>query len=520
MRYPDIGHHLPLLPLSDQSYRNLFENAVIGIFQTTLEGKIIRANKSFARFFGYSSPEEIIGTVTNVGAQLYVDPELRVEIVKQLKEKKEVKDSEVAFWHKSGQEIYGKLSVRAVCREGDLSYIEGFLEDITERKKAEEERDRLETQLARMQKMEAVGTLAAGIAHNFNNILTAILGNLSLGLLQCEEDTQIYQTLLQAEEAALRARSLGQQLLTFAKGGVPNKQTIFLTDLIKQSGTFASTGTSGRCEFSFPDHLWPVEADPDQLNQVIHNLVLNACQAMPGGGIIKVAAVNITLTADCELPLAGGHYIKVDIQDQGIGISKEKIKKIFDPYFTTKKNGTGLGLATVHSIIRRHGGVITAESGSGNGATFTFYLPASDKMTAHLQHEKKEPYKGSGKKILIMDDEEMVREIIGTMAAHLGYESESAADGVEAIELYQRARESHHPFDAVIMDLTIPNGMGGKETIEKLLEIDPQIKAIVSSGYCDDPVMGHYKDYGFSGAIKKPYRIATFSKVLSDCLKR
>lgn len=504
---------------SEESYRKIFENAVIGVYQTSPEGRIIKVNRTFAQMFGYDSPAEIMSAIEDIGKQLYLDPERRVEMIRQLMENKDVTDFEAAFRHKSGGIVYGKLHVRRVCDEkGNFSYLEGFIEDTTAYKMAEEERDKLEAQLVKAQKIEAIGTLAGGIAHNFNNILTAILGNLSLGLMQCDEKNPLYKILVQAEEATLKARSLSQKLLTFAKGGVPNRKTISLPELIKQSAEFATTGASARCKFFFPDVLWPVEADPDQLTQVINNLVINALQAMPGGGTIKVGAENITLTADSELPLSGGRYVRVYVQDQGVGIAPDIMNMIFDPYFTTKESGTGLGLTSAYSIIKRHGGHITAESNADAGATFSFYLPAAEGEPATLKLVRNDTFKGEGK-LLIMDDEEMVREIIATMAAHLGYESECARDGAEAIALFQKAKAANQPFIAVIMDLTIPSGMGGKETLKELLAIDPHIKAIVSSGYSDDPVMAHYKEFGFSGAIKKPYRIATFSKVLLDCLK-
>jgi PAS domain S-box-containing protein len=504
---------------SEESYRHIFENAVIGVFQTTPAGRIIKVNKTFARTFGYGSPEEIIHAVLNIGEQLYFDSRQRTEMIRQLLITKEVKDFEAAFRHKSGSLIFGRLSVLGVWDDqGNLSHFEGFFEDITARKLAEEERDRLETQLAKAQKMEAIGTLAGGIAHNFNNILTAILGNLSLGLLQCEENHQLYKMLSQAEEATLKARSLAQQLLTFAKGGVPNRQPVFLPDIIKKAAALATAGASSTCEFSFPEELWAVEADPDQIGQVINNLVLNALQAMPGGGPIKIGAENITLKSDSEFPLSGGHYTKIYVRDQGVGIPPEISGKIFDPYFTTKESGTGLGLTSVYSIIKKHGGHILAETNPDGGATFSFFLPAIDKKAPEQARLKEEAYRGKGR-ILVMDDEEMVREIIGTMISHLGYKTACAKDGEEAVKLYQEALKSGKPFDALIMDLVIPSGMGGKETIKELLALDPRVKAIVSSGYSDDPVMAHYKEYGFSAAIKKPFRIGTLSKVLSDCLK-
>jgi len=380
--------------------------------------------------------------------------------------------------------------------------------DITIRKRMEEE-------LLKSQKLESVGILAGGIAHDFNNILMAILGNISMAKMFAKPGDKIFERLSEAEKASLRARDLTQQLLTFSRGGEPVRKHISISELIQDSATFALTGSDVRCEFSLPGDLWPVEVDDGQISQVINNLVINADQAMPEGGIIKVRAENIIVDKDHSLPLKEGRYVKISIEDQGIGIPKEHLSKIFDPYFTTKQKGSGLGLATTYSILKKHGGYITVESELRVGSIFHIYLPASRERAAPKKEVEEEIFIPGRGRVLVMDDEDMVREVAGEMLTQLGYEVELAKDGAEAIKLYKQAIEAKEPYDAVILDLTVPGGMGGKEAIKRLLEIDPKVKAIVSSGYSNDPIMAEFKRYGFMGVVAKPYRIKDLSEVLA-----
>jgi nitrogen-specific signal transduction histidine kinase/CheY-like chemotaxis protein len=393
--------------------------------------------------------------------------------------------------------------------EGEKAIL-GTVTDITKQKKMQEE-------LLKAKKLESIGILAGGIAHDFNNILTGILGNISAAKAKVDSEDEIFRTLIKAEKASLRARDLTQQLLTFSQGGAPIKETTSIGELIEDSADFVLRGSNVRCEFSIPDGLWPVEIDKSQVNQVLYNLIINADQAMPDGGLIKVSAENISLDVKDILPLKKGRYVKIIIEDQGIGIPKEHLQKIFDPYFTTKKKGDGLGLTTSYSIIKNHNGHIQVESEPGVGSTFMIYLPASPKKITKkkLPEEKILPGKG---RVLVMDDEEVVREVVGDLLAILGYEVEFAKDGDEAIEIYKKAKASAQPFDAVIMDLTVPGGMGGKESIQRLLKIDPEIKAIVSSGYSNDPVMTDFMKYGFSGIVAKPFKIEKLNQVLHQVL--
>ncbi len=383
--------------------------------------------------------------------------------------------------------------------------------DIAERKKMEEEH-------LKFAELESIGVLAGGIAHDFNNILPAIIGSVGFAKLCISKEDDIYEALTIAEQAAMRAKDLTHRMLTFSKGGEPIKKIVSISRLLRNSASFVLSGSSFRCAFALKDDLSPVEVDEGQIARVFNNLLLNAIQAMPEGGTVDIAAENITADANDIPPLIKGKYVKVSISDRGCGIPEENIKKIFDPYFTTREKGSGLGLAIAYSIIEKHRGHIKVESESGKGSTVTVYLPACE---SPLPIEKKEfEYFPAGKKgrILIMDDEEILRNFVGRMLKKAGYEVSFASDGEEAVELYKQAEKSGEAFDVVIMDLTIPEGAGGKETIQRLLEIYPDSKAIVSSGYSDDPIMLNYKDYGFKAVVEKPYSITELTKIIEDVI--
>jgi PAS domain S-box-containing protein len=385
--------------------------------------------------------------------------------------------------------------------------------DITERKKMGEE-------LVKAQKLESVGLLAGGIAHDFNNLLTAVLGYINLAKMHVRSDSTASEHLVKAENASFRARDLTRQLLTFSRGGAPVRKAASLREVIEESAGFALRGSDLRHEFIIPEDLWPVEMDEGQIGQVVQNLIINANHAMPNGGTVTITCRNVTIPEKSVLPLTRGDYVQVSIEDRGTGIAKEHLPKIFDPYFTTKAKGSGLGLATSYAIIKNHDGYITAESEPGVGTTFHFYLPASDSSGLATSVRSEESLRTGEGRVLVMDDEEIVREVAADMLRRLGYGVEVARDGADAIMLYKKARDSGKAFDAVLMDLTIPGGMGGKEAIKKLLEIDPAIKAIVSSGYSDNQVMADYKNYGFAGMIPKPYVINDLAATLDSVIKR
>ncbi len=377
---------------------------------------------------------------------------------------------------------------------------------------------RMEQELLIARKLEAVGVLAGGIAHDFNNILTAILGNLALAKQSLPQDDRLFRRLTEAEKATLRATGLTKQLLTFARGGEPVKRPTAIGALLNDWASFALRGSNVRCECAFPADLWNVNIDEGQMSQVVHNLVINAQQAMPDGGVVRIDGENVTIGAGShELPLREGRYVKVSIQDQGTGIQPEHLAKIFDPYFTTKQTGSGLGLATSFSIVKNHEGHILAHSKVGVGTTLSIYLPACFEPLVPEAAPAASPQMGQGW-ILIMDDEEAIRGMLRQMLVDCGYDVDEAWDGAHALALYKRAMEAGRPYDAVIMDLTIPGGMGGKETMAKLLELDPGVKAVVSSGYATDPVMANYRAYGFLGMVTKPYHIVELSRILHQVL--
>jgi signal transduction histidine kinase/CheY-like chemotaxis protein len=383
--------------------------------------------------------------------------------------------------------------------------------EIAERKRAEDE-------LLKAQKLESLGVFAGGIAHDFNNILTAILGNLSFARMQISPTHVIARRLEECEKATIRASEVTRQLLTFAKGGEPVKKLIDSVSLIREATSFVLRGLNFRSIVDLSDDIWCVEADGGQLSQALHNLLINAAQAMCDGGEITVRAVNEMLEADNPLMLSPGAYVKIIVEDHGCGIPQENLVRIFDPYFTTKSQGSGLGLASVYSIVKRHGGSVAVSSCVGIGSRFTIFLPASPGMRPEALVVKKGAGPAPGGRILIMDDEDFIREIATEILQFQSYEVEVCADGREAVERFRRARERNTPFAGVILDLTVPSGMGGKEAAPLIREIDPEVVLLVSSGYSNDPVIADFRHYGFDGAISKPFDAGTLIEELGSLI--
>jgi PAS domain S-box-containing protein len=494
---------------SEEKLKSVFNHMQDVFYRTDKEDRITWVSPSALNMLGYKSVDELIG---HDFSEFYLFPEKRKLFLKELSNKGTATNYEVEMLRSDRSTIIVSTNSHFYLdKNGEVAGVEGTCRDITERKKIEEEHRKIE-------KLESVGIMAGGIAHDFNNILTAIAGNIALAKLSAYPENRLSEILKDAEKACLHAKNLTNQLLTFSKGGAPVKKITHVGGLLRDSASFALRGSNVKCIFSIPDYLWPVEIDEGQITQVIHNLIINAHQAMPDGGTIKVLAENVTAEVPDVLPIHGKEYIKVSIKDNGIGIPKEDIIKIFDPYFTTKQKGSGLGLASTYSIIKNHNGYIDANSDIGKGTTFNIYLPASREKPPFKDKKSDKILKGTGN-ILIMDDEDTVRKTVGKMMEHLGYEVEIVKDGHEAINLYKKAKESSQPFDTVIMDLTVRNGMGGKETIKNLLEIDPGVKAIVSSGYSNDPIMADFKKYGFTGVITKPFEIKELSEVLHKVIK-
>jgi PAS domain S-box-containing protein len=383
------------------------------------------------------------------------------------------------------------------------------------------QRARLEAELARASKLESIGLLAGGIAHDFNNLLTVVMGNLALATLDTPPGTPAAGWVREAERGLARARDLARQLLTFAKGGEPVLDTVNLAEIARTTTGFALHGTPVRAVFIIEDGLWAAKADRGQLGQVVQNLVLNAAQAMPGGGEVRLALRNDRLPPDPARPLPAGNYLRLEITDTGPGIAPEHLPRVFEPYFTTKADGSGLGLATAYSIVRRHRGHIEAESPPGRGATFRCWLPAATTEPSAAKAESVPPFvaaPGSAGRLLFMDDEEPIRLMAAALLGRLGFAVQTAPDGEEVLRHYQEARTAGSPFDLVIMDLTVPGRMGGKETMAHLLKLDPAVKAIVSSGYSSDPVMANHRAHGFRGMVPKPYKLADLAKAVRAVL--
>ncbi len=494
---------------SEERYRTLQENIPLGIFRATPSGEIISANPALVEMFGFDSAEQIL---TCPALDLYLIPAKRREMLELLDLKGVITGFEAKFKRLNGSTFWGSNNITVVRDEkGEILYFDGILENIDQRKRLEEE-------LQKAEKLESLGLLAGGIAHDFNNILSAVLVNISLSRMYIHDNERALDRLRDAEKAIARAQGLTQRLLTFSMGGAPIKHQSSITDLLKDTSEFALSGSSSRARFDIPGDLWEVEIDRGQVSQVIQNLIINAEQSMPGGGTIFISAQNKEL-AEMEIAsLEAGRYIEIKIIDKGIGIPVNHLDKIFDPFFTTKQKGSGLGLSTAYSIIKGHNGVITVDSRLGEGTTFHIFLPASkQKKRKKTKRAKKVSFPGTGK-ILLMDDDEMILTATGRLLEKLGYSVKTAMDGSETIKLYQEAIETGKPFDLVILDLVVPGGMGGKETLEKLQEITPDVKAIVSSGYSTDSIMANYADYGFAAAVCKPYQAETISQVLNNVL--
>ncbi len=410
----------------------------------------------------------------------------------------------------TGEDVYENITIYPLHASG----IEGAvirIDDITESV-------RLEEAMIHNDKMNSIGVLAGGIAHDFNNILVGIMGNLNLSTVFIQEDHKAYPLIQKAEKASLRAQELTNQLLTFSKGGDPVRKPLVLESVLTESALFVLTGSNVTCDLSIPPDLWRVDVDASQISQVVQNLIINAKQAMVNGGVIEVTCENIYRKDYHYLQmLKGEKYVQVTVKDSGDGIPEEQLGKVFDPYFSTKKEGSGLGLAVCHSIIAKHEGWITVRSNEGKGTSFSFYLPVADKAETEVTSKASSPIKGSGK-IMIMDDEEIVCAVARDMLTHLGYEVVTALNGEEAIQMYTELYKTDSPVDVIIMDLTIPDGMGGKEAVKEILHIHSEAKVIVSSGYSNDPVIANHEKYGFAAALKKPFKISEMSELVSSLL--
>ena len=489
-----------------QYFSQLFTNAPVAIVLMDDKSAILDVNKSFEQMFGYRREELIGGSVDDILTTEEVVEQAR-EFTRKIEGGEQV-EGEGSRRHKDGSMIQVKLRGFPIYMQGKISGVIGLYEDITERK-------RLEQEMVKSQKLESIALLAGGIAHDFNNLLAGLMANLSLVRFHERENKKVLGLLTKAENACLRARDMTQQLLTFSKGGEPVRSVFYLEEALKQTVEFALSGSNVGYSLDIEEDLWPVMADRGQFNQVIQNLVINADQAMPGGGELIVHAKNKTMHEETAIPLQPGKYVLLTVSDNGVGIRFQDLDKIFDPYFSTKDQGNGLGLAIVFSIVKKHGGWIEVDSAPGKGTVFHVYFPAAENNKIELQPKSdSEEQKWFDAKILFMDDERDLAEVTANLLQEMGYEVVSVPDGETAIQEYEQALSANEKFDVVVMDLTIPGGMGGKETIKKLMKKDPLVQAVASSGYSNDPVMSRFADYGFRAALIKPYKIEELDAVI------
>ena len=493
---------------AESKFRNLVEQSLIGIY-IVRDDRFVYVNPKFAEIVGYTQ-EELLSSVKVMDLILEEDRKLVAENIRK-RLLGEVQSIHYTFRgvRKDGTTVDVEVQGTVTSYDGKRAII-GSLLDISMRRK-------MEYELQKAQKLESLGVLAGGLAHQFNNILTALTGNIMLAKMYAKPGSEVSDILSEAEKASLKAQDLTRQLLTFSKGGAPFTKTLSLKELIRDLTGLVAKESTIRCEASVPQHLWPVEADEGQIRQAITNLLANACQAMPLGGLVKISAENVIADPALLPSLKEGAYVKLAISDQGTGIERNHMEKIFDPFFTTKQKGSGLGLTSAFSIVRSHNGRITVESEIGLGTTFTIYLPAALGKTAEEKAGGKVFLPGD-KRILVMDDEDMVRNVIDRMLGQCGCTASFASDGREMIQLYSKGMESGRPFDAVIIDLIIASGMGGKEAVQKLLEVDPHARAIVSSGYSEDLIMSNFREFGFKGVLAKPYNLSELGKVLSEVI--
>ena len=497
---------------NEYKYRLLFENAKDGIFIYAETG-FVDCNQRGAEMYGLTREELIGRSPIELSPERQPNGRLSSDVAA---EKMQVVLSgipEVFEWqslHSSGKPFDVEITLSRLELR-DKVCVQAIVRDISERK-------RLEQEILKSQKLESIGTLAGGLAHDFNNLLQGVFGYIAMAKLTFGNREKSMAMLEQAEKALHQSVSLTTQLLTFSKGGKPVKETITLGPLIENSVKFALSGSNVSSELELAGDLWPVNADAGQIGQVIQNIVLNADQAMPEGGTIMIAAKNVTGPKKVHTQMLGeGNYVEISIRDTGIGIPPKYLQKIFDPYFSTKERGSGLGLATSYSIIKNHDGHISVTSELDKGTNFIIYLPATEAAKETLQKREAPPDVGK-RKILFMDDEELVLNVAGEMIRSLGHDVEFARHGESAIEKYRAAMDSGNPFDIVILDLTIPGALGGRDTIERLREIDTGVRAIVSSGYSDDDAMADYKKYGFKARLTKPYKREVLRNTLNMLL--
>lgn len=492
-----------------EKYHATFQEARDAIIVFSTDRKIVDGNRSLSDLSGYAL-EELRGL--SLG-DLF--PDTSSEAAKKrmiaLSCGETVPIFEEKLNTKKGTIVPVEIAIATMrnCYGHDMVF-QGTVRDITDRKKAEEA-------VRNSQRLESLGVLAGGIAHDFNNLLSGIFGNLDLALESIDNKEMVTAYLEKSMCALTRSKALTQQLLTFSSGGDPRKSSISLVSLINESCSFAMSGSSIGYSTSICDDLYNIDADPNQISQVLNNLLLNARQAMSEKGTIRLDANNIYLTENQVPQLTEGYYVKLSITDEGTGIPEEIIPKVFDPFFSTKPSGSGLGLATCHSIISRHKGGISIKSFKGKGTEITVYLPASKKTEKDLQASSTVPQLFHGR-VLVMDDEELLLDVTSGLFTQLGMEVTCASDGKEALNLFKSAMMDNQPFSLVFLDLTVPGGMGGEETMAEIKRLSPSTPGIVASGYADSPILSQPEKFGFAGKIEKPFRKLELQRVLESVL--
>ncbi|MGO9688965.1 MAG: ATP-binding protein [Syntrophobacteraceae bacterium] len=501
---------------SEEMMRNVLDSVDEGFIVVNRDYRIMSANRAFCGMVSARS-EEIIGKpcyAVSHGLQKSCYSVGEDCGVRKVFETGKPQIANHIHHRAEGNTVYVETrSFPLKDASGDVILAIEAISNITEKRLLEEERNK-------SQKLEAIGILAGGIAHDFNNLLQGVFGYISLAKLTRENKDKSIAALEEAEKALHLSVKLTNQLLTFSKGGKPVKKRIDLRPVIENAAKFALSGSRSDFRMAIPDGLWQVEADEGQIGQVVQNIVLNADQAMPVGGMVRVAAANMA-AGDTSLPpgYVKKDYVVIAIQDTGIGIPEQYLHKIFDPYFTTKEKGSGLGLATSYSIVKNHDGMIDVRAKSGEGSTFIIYLPAiRSEAPAEAAVCTAEHSPSRTARILLMDDEEIIRSLSSELFGALNHNVEVAKHGQEALEKYQGAMAAGKPFDIVILDLTVRGGMGGSETIQKLFEIDPAVRAIVSSGYSDDAATANYEKQGFKAFLNKPYDLDALKEVLNKVL--
>ena len=500
------------LRASRDQYLDLFDQAPVPYITIDEKGVIKAANRKAEELFGversHLTSQSLSDFIAEEDMELFSFHRFSID-----KNRGKKQSAELRMKRTDGMLFWADVeSVALDTKPGEHRHIRSAIMDVTGRKELEEEREQ-------RQRLEALGFFASGIAHDLNNMLHAIFGSLSILRMMSRFGEKEYMDLERAENACRLAKRLNNQLLLFSSERASERKNTPMQHVIRAAALPALSGTAVNCEFLLPGNLWPASVDTGRISQAFSNLVANGVQAMPEGGTFIIRGENVFLTRDMDLPLHSGRYLKISFQDHGRGIEEKDQGRIFDPYFSTTREGGGLGLAVTYSIVQQHGGYMRVRSRQGRGTTVELFLPACESERLETENLAGKPLLPGRGKVLVMDDEQMVASVAGQMLSYLGYDFEIARDGTEAVEIYARALKADKPFDLVIMDLTIPGGMGGKEAVRKLQRLNPRVKVVVSSGYSNDPVMSDFKSFGFCDGMPKPYSIHKLNRILHDNLK-